>query len=432
MKEKVISPVSPRPFSRLVVACACLAAAMPFVALNSVQASFLEYSASAYGTYAFVGSTVVAGQTAVVSVGPGCGTAQVGITKTGTVATVSVAPVIVTGAINTSASDATNQATATSDVHGISLLGGFITATEVKAVSTTSQDATGFHVSGAGSSLAHLVIGTAPPTVINAVPAPNTTISLPGIGKVVLNEQIVSNASSSSRRGLTVNMIHVYVTLANNLGIPVGTQIIVAHAVSGLTLVGGPGSLDGTAFGTLINGTLVKSSQSYPAVVGCLGNALITKSGVGVNVVFGTLTVLNTGTITDTAQGSVTPALSSSQTSSTVQTANVLNDLVTADIIHAQVSASTSDGSTFNFSDGSSFGSLTVNGQSLGNVAPNTTINLAGIGTLYLHRVIKTPNSWTVYMIDLHLTAGNTLGLPTGTRIIVASASASLHSPAHP
>jgi hypothetical protein len=35
-------------------------------------------------------------------------------------------------------------------------------------------------------------------------------------------------------------------------------------------------------------------------------------------------------------------------------------------------------------------------------------------------------------MIELVIASGNSLGLPTGMDIIVASASASLHSPTHP
>src|SRR6266403_4025251 len=112
MKEKAISPVLPRhPFSRLVVVCGCLAAAMTFVALNSVQAAFLNYTASAYGTYAFVGSTVVVGQTAPVTVGPGCGTAAINLSASGTVLSVTKPPNITTGQINTNATDALNQAT---------------------------------------------------------------------------------------------------------------------------------------------------------------------------------------------------------------------------------------------------------------------------------------------------------------------------------
>ena len=90
MKEETKFQLSSRPFSRRVVVLACLVAAMPFVATNSVQAAFLDYTASAYGTYAFVGSTVVVGQTAPVGVGPGCGTAAINQSASGTVASVTV------------------------------------------------------------------------------------------------------------------------------------------------------------------------------------------------------------------------------------------------------------------------------------------------------------------------------------------------------
>ena len=412
---------------------------MPFVALNSVQASFLEFSASAYGTYAFVGSTIVAGKTAPVSVGSGCGTAAVNQTASGTVASVTVPFVITTGAVNTTAASTTNSATATSDVHQvstlqpISLLGGLISASEVKAVSTTVQSGGTLSVNETGSAMVNLVVAG---MSIAALPAPNTTIALPGVGKVVLNEYIPS--SGTNMKGLTVNMIHVYVTVANAIGggsgIPVGTQIIVSHAVSHLTQVGGPGSLDGTAFGTSVNSTIIKSSQTAPASVGCLGNAKITKSQLSINVP----SVLTSGTITDTAQGSITNSSSSVETTSTVQNVNLLAGLITADVVHAQADASTTPpGTTFNFSSpGSSIANLNIQGVAYGTVTTSSTITLVvsgkTLGTLYLDRVIKTTNSITVRMIELVIASGNSLGLPAGMDIIVASASASLHSPTHP
>ena len=431
MKEQIEFPVLPRPFSRLAAVFLCLAAAMPFVAINSVQAAFLNYSANAYGTYAFVGSTVVVGQTASVNVGPGCGTAAINQSVSGTVASVTVLPTIQTGIINTNASDALNTATGSADAHDVSLLGALITAKEVKAVSTTFQDNTGFHSNAAGSSLAVLKVGT---TVFNAVPAPNTTLLLlNGAVKVVLNEQIAS--SSATKAQLTVNMIHVYVTadvIINNTTFKAGTQIIVAHAFSGLTQVGGPGTLDGTAFGTSVSSSLIKSSATAVASVGCLGNALITKSQVSVNVP----NVLSSGTIQDTAQGSITASLSSSQTSSSVQSVNLLNGTIKADAVQDQASGSTTDGTTFNFSQSGSFVSLlvTVNGVTTDytNAEANTTVALSGIGTLYLHRVIQNTNSITVRMIEVVLASGNVLGLPTGMDIIVCNSSASLHSPTHP
>ena len=65
---------------------------------------------------------------------------------------------------------------------------------------------------------------------IAANPDPNTTVRLPGIGRVGINEQKVPDPSSTAR--LQANALHIFVTKNNTLGLPVGTQIIVAHADS--------------------------------------------------------------------------------------------------------------------------------------------------------------------------------------------------------
>ena len=117
-------------------------------------------------------------------------------------------------------------------------------------MSTSYKDGTGFHNSSAGSRLVNLIVAGMP---ITSIPPPNTSINLIGFGHVVLNEQLTGNTSSTTK--LTVNMLHVYVTLPNVLNIKVGTQIIVADAVSGLTEVSGPASLDGLAFGTVVHAT---------------------------------------------------------------------------------------------------------------------------------------------------------------------------------
>lgn len=283
--------------------------------------------------------------------------------------------------------------------------------------------------SAAGSNFVNLVVNG---HSISATPAPNTNIALAGLGHVILNEQI-----SSSKPGfasLTVNMIHVFITVQNVLNIPVGTQIIVADASSGLTVVGGPAALDGFAFGTSVNvANVIRSTPTAPVSVPCLGTngVLLTNSVVSVSVPPDVVS----GTVTDTARGSVTGSLSMSETTSTVQAVNLLNATVTANLIKADAKASTPDGTNFTFSDsGSQFVNLHVAGHSsIGdNVPPNTQVSLAGLGTLWLHRVIKTNNSIEVRMIEIVVTQANVLNVPIGTDIRVADAEASLHSNERP
>lgn len=96
---------------------------------------------------------------------------------------------------------------------------------------------------------------TAVPVSINGaqplgVVAPNTRVDLPGLGYVVLNEQICDNGASLANHcasavdgsatvnhaGLTVRAVHVHITVPSNpLGLPTGLEIVVCEAHSDAT-----------------------------------------------------------------------------------------------------------------------------------------------------------------------------------------------------
>ena len=113
----------------------------------------------------------------------------------------------------TDGSDAVSSAT----LGTVNVLNGLITADGVVAMATSTVG----DVNAEGSSLANLVV--------NGVqvddPAPNTRMSLPGVGYVVLNEQLPANG------GMTVNMIHV-VLQQTVLGITRTTGNIIVGSAS--------------------------------------------------------------------------------------------------------------------------------------------------------------------------------------------------------
>lgn len=380
----------------------------------------LFYTGDAYGTYAFVGHTVVAGKSALVALG--C-TTNAGVHNTNTVATVNVPNVVTTGAIDTSADSIATRNTVKSrtsaDVHDASLLSGLITASEVTAASTTSHNAAGFHVRAKGSSLVNLVVGGNP---ISGTPAPNTTIHLPGVGRVVLNEQIKRIGSSTA--SFTVNMIHVFVTV-DQPGVAKGTQIIVAHATSDLEL-NKAGSLDGIAYGTKAHVEHnVISGPSAVVHMPCAG----TKGKVKTNSVTSVSipSVGSTGTVTDTAQGTIDASTASGETTSTVQTVDLLSGLVTADLVKADAHASKTGGVITLGDGGSTFVNLVVNGDPIsGDAPPNTKIKVDGL-TIWLHRVITSSNNIEVRMIEIIVKGSNPFGLQPRTDIQVAVAEASAH-----
>lgn len=376
------------------------------------------FTGNAFGTFAEVGNRAIAGRSAVVTL---C-TTKAGVTKSNDVSSVDVPSVVHTGAVRTSlrsslrASGPLSRASAA--VFDANLLTGVISATAVHAVSKTSHDGTGFKLQGSGSFTDLVINGRA----IGTRPAPNTTVRLPGVGRVVLNEQIRDVGANSA--SLTVNMMHVYVT-KNLAGVAKGTRIIVAHATSGLS-VNRAGTLDGMAYGTtLFDDNGVSSGPSARVVLGCNGTdgKLKTNNVAGVDVPL----VLTTGAVTTTAQGTITADSAAAET--TAKTANVmlLVGLVTADEIKADAHATKTAGGIALRGGGSNYTKLVVNGNPIsGHVAPNTRIDVGNV-TVWLHRVIRHSNSIEIRMVEVVVHGTNPFGLATGTHIQVSVAEASAH-----
>jgi hypothetical protein len=387
------------------------------------QSDTQTYTPSAYGTYAFVGNTVLVGQTAPTSLAGVCGTAQYPLSASASAAAVSLVPIVSGGAVNTSVSDTYQQATAQSNTAAINLLGGLISAQQIVAASTTTIDDSGnFHVSAAGSTFSQLnVLGH----VYNGSVAPNTRINIPLLGYLVLNEQTSSIGTESAT--MTVNMIHVYITLGNLLALPLGTQVIVSNATSGMYNVPAPGIISGGSYGTQVTGTVIASllsSPTAPEVLPCAGTggAVVTNTQVGVSLPG----ILTTGAVTDTVESNLTYSVSSGENTSTIVGLNLLNSLVTATVLKAQVDASVDVYGNEYVSGEGTFIGLAVAGhpEITDNIPENTAVNILGLGTLYLKRQLYTgyPPSFEERALELVVNQTNLLGLPIGLDVIVGDA----------
>ncbi|MFO1070434.1 MAG: choice-of-anchor P family protein [Geminicoccaceae bacterium] len=158
-----------------------------------------------------------------------------GRTRTNNVNTLNVTGILSLGTgVSTAKSTSTatsTTATTTATIESVNLLGGLIQATALKAVAQTTLTGSTRTRSAAGSGFASLrVLGL--PVAVSV--APNTRINLPLIGYVVINEQILPAASSSART--VVNGLRIVVTLRDNpLQLPVGSEIVVAHADAGVS-----------------------------------------------------------------------------------------------------------------------------------------------------------------------------------------------------
>lgn len=140
------------------------------------------------------------------------------------------APEVSVDALTTTTSGTTDAqastAQSTAHLENINVLNGLITAeTVIAATSSWVSGTTGRNA--LGSSFTNLVVNGVPIGSGDYLPSPNTRLDLPGVGYVVLNEQIASGGS-----GITVNMIHVVLTNALT-GAKTG-EMIVGSAQSGV------------------------------------------------------------------------------------------------------------------------------------------------------------------------------------------------------
>lgn len=132
---------------------------------------------------------------------------------------------------------------------------------------------------------------------------------------------------------------------------------------------------------------------------------------------------LSSKTVTVMTTGAIAANTASAQSSATVEQVNILNGLVTADLVVAMAS-STGNGSTATSSaEGSTLVGLTVNGVVLGDITPppNTRIDVPAVGSVILNEQVPggdgvQTTALTVNMI--HVVLSGTL---TGD-VIVASA----------
>jgi hypothetical protein len=128
--------------------------------------------------------------------------------------------------------------TSSEDIANVNLLNTLITADALHVNTQTSTVGTVVTSTG-GTQFVNLVVNGQP---IDASPAPNTKITLPGLGYVVLNEHrcahpIQGGCVNSNNESIQVNAIHVFITIANNtLNLKTGATLVVSHASSGAHL----------------------------------------------------------------------------------------------------------------------------------------------------------------------------------------------------
>jgi hypothetical protein len=300
-----------------------------------------------------------------------------------------------------------------------------ITADAIKAVANTSATSNSIKSSPQGSRFVNLVIAG---QEIEADVAPNTKVQLPGIGYVLL-KSVKKDGNGENFGKITVEMLTVVVTKQNEFGLPIGSRIVVAHAVSGFSRNEPEAIVGGQAYAAeaLTTTDEIKNQVGKAAfvVMGCEGTNGKTKSN-NVNTI-NVAGILSSGTGRTTAFGGPTSSGTVAKTTATVEDLNLLGGLITADLVKAVAEDTFRNGTRTSSTEGSRFVNLEILGQQVdATVPPNTKVQLPGIGFVVVNeQKVPDPSSTARLKVNglrIVINKDNTLGLPVGTQIIVAHA----------
>src|SRR6266481_3469802 len=349
----------------------------------------------------------------------------------------------------------TNSATDTgvAESAGVNLVGGLVTADVVRAVATAQASAFNSSFSSAGSAFKNLVVNGTQVNNIN----PNTTIDLPaaqfGAGSFVkLFEEIGSSsqpppgqlARGTFAADLTVNMIRVHITSLALTGDAVDVVVSHAQAHADFPQPAGCPALAGTVSGdaTIVNEQT--NPSQLPVVVGFVsippqgGHDHQDLDQLSTSLVSG-------GTSVSDSAGTVSTSNSSSSSFAKAENVCVLpvNGSCTAfaSAIISQANSSSGGGISSSNTQGTSLVGLSVGGMSVSdNPPPNTTILVAGIGSVTLNEQTcdgggarpcagTTSSGIRVRAIHVIVDNPNALGVPQGADVIVGEAHADSSHP---
>ena len=421
-------------FRILAAATAVAAATISLQGLPQANAATESFAHAAYagGTkITAVGTTISSDLTAESGVAGKAPAAD-----TNKVASVRVAGLVQTGAVTTDASAVKSgigfKTTAHSRTANVNLLNGLIKISAVDTTSTAESNGTAPATGSSSTEFVGLTIaGKKYP--IN-VPA-NTGINIPGVARVTIN----ASQTATSGDSVVTQGAGLYVTLlkARN-GVAAGAEIMLNPTYTLITPTSdteggyplGGGGFGAYAFAHVGDEIEAETGQLGGKMMPPLGTNGVTQSNTTARINLPQL--LTVKGIESTVTGISTPALSEATVTSKLADLKLFPTL-TGGLITATAIGSTShvrlDGGTPITEGSLQFINLRVAGKTIPvDVAPNTTINVAGLGKVVIneHKQLRVPGVTHAYqVIALHITLDTAkAGLPVGAEIQIGASQA--------
>lgn len=403
-----------------------IAAAMP----GTAHAASLTYN---YGGYAggtqviAVGTTVssdLTSESQVIGSGPQA--------QKNSVAGVNVQGLVTVGGVTTDSTGSNFGDGSKVVVHahtaGVSLLNGLIQVSAVDTTATASGSSTSAPAANVQTTLLGLTI--AGKTYPANVPA-NTVVGIPGVATIVLNYQASAanpDAAAAIGDGIVVTLLQPVGQIA--AGAQVSINPVYASVVKATDLSRG-NPVAGFAYGSYVTahvGNLLKVESGQTAMnslpnYGTDGN-VINNSTANVNVPG----AVNLGAVQTFGSGIQSVPLSDATESAKITGLNLFNGLITATAIGTSAEVRVTNGTHGVLTGSTSFVNLVIGGQTIPvNTAPNTTINVAGLGAVTINEQASAANAqgWGEKVIGLHIVLSTAqAGLPAGANIEIATSGA--------
>ena len=376
----------------------------------------VAYSGLSYGTkVSALNSTATSGMTAPSSVS--C-THSGGIRRTNSVAGVTLPLVGEVGAVKTVAqtteTDAWKRTNTQSQVAGVNLLAGAITADAIK--SNSSAYAMADDTRAGVNTLTFVNLKIAGQTIPANVPK-NTKITVPGVAEVTVNKQSRTLSTSGQYVSRTVGL-SVKALADNPLGLPTSTTIDIASTSAAVQDMRGDQLYEGNGFSTRVRAASGAITSSPTASIGvpCLGGVR-TSDLAGVNVPL----LITSGTTRTVTKGDSDDTRDWSRVSNTTASPSLLGGLITADSITAETLTlrSRSTG-RISLVDQSEILGLRIAGRTIADaeLKPNSVVEVPGVAKVTIHKQVKGTKGISVTMLRVELLDG-VAGLPTGSVIEV-------------
>ena len=418
----------------LALATAVAATTISVQGLPQANAATVSFAHAAYagGTkITAVGTTITSDLTAESAV-----TGKQPASDTNKVASVRVGGLVQVGAVDTDASAVRSgigfKTIAHARTANVSLLNGRIKVAAIDSTSTAESNGTDEPTGSTATELIGLTIAGKkyPVNVPN-----NTGVSIPGIARIVIN----ASQTATSGESVITQGAAIYVTLlkAQN-GVAAGATILLNPTftlITPATDTAGGFQLGGGGLGAY---AFAHVGDEIEAETGKLGGKMMPPlgtNGVTLSNTTGRINLpqlLNVDAIESTVTGTSIPALSEATVTSKLADLRLFPSLTGA-LISAKAIGSTShvrlDGGTPITEGNLQFISLKIAGNEIPvDVAPNTTINVAGLGKVVIneHKELRVPGVAHAYqVIALHITLDTEkAGLPIGAEVQIGASQA--------